>query len=82
MHTNSDGVIVETENIRAFSYRPERQPKGVAGVPFLVDGQAVELDKTTWELPNSSFSLVEEDGVWTVSVWVRVRAVTLDCSTT
>ncbi len=69
---NSDGISVETSNIGAFSYRPESLPKHVTEVPFLVDGQAIELDEATWSQPNFSFGLVQEEGVWMVSTRVCI----------
>ncbi|KAI1790745.1 hypothetical protein LXA43DRAFT_973466 [Ganoderma leucocontextum] len=65
VHINLGGISVETTNIRAFSYRLGSLPEDVKNLLFLVDGQAVELDKATWDQPKFSFGLVQEEGVWT-----------------
>ena len=77
MNVNSDGISVETSNVGAFSYRPGSLPKHVKGAPFLVDGQRIELDEATWAQPDFALALVQEKGVWTVSICVAIGAFTV-----
>ncbi|TBU28927.1 hypothetical protein BD311DRAFT_757466 [Dichomitus squalens] len=58
------GISVRTTNIKAFSIRLGSLPEDVKNVPFLVDGQSVELDEASWDQPDFFLALAQEQGVW------------------
>ncbi|TFK86071.1 alpha/beta-hydrolase [Polyporus arcularius HHB13444] len=59
-----DAVRVWTTNVNALSLRIGSLPKGVRNVAVIVDGQTLELDEATWDLPDFILALAQESGVW------------------
>ncbi|KAI0710381.1 hypothetical protein C8T65DRAFT_708227 [Cerioporus squamosus] len=57
-----DAVRVRSTNVEAFSLRIASLP---TDVQILVDGQTLELDEATWDLPDFTLALSQKSGVWT-----------------
>ncbi|RPD65838.1 hypothetical protein L226DRAFT_566346 [Lentinus tigrinus ALCF2SS1-7] len=59
-----DSVRVRTINVKAFSMHIGSLPEDVWNVVFIVDGQTIELDQATWDLPDFTLALAQERGLW------------------
>ena len=66
MNIAQDAVRVRTTNVKALSLRIGSLPVDVRNVAVIVDGQTLELDEATWDLPDFTLALSKEDGLWIV----------------
>ncbi|KAI0807549.1 hypothetical protein C8Q74DRAFT_1363040 [Fomes fomentarius] len=64
MHMEHEAIRVGTANVKSFSLHLSRLPQDAHGLPFIVDGQKVELDEASWELPDLALGLSHEEGAW------------------
>ncbi|KAH9857796.1 hypothetical protein C2E23DRAFT_719844 [Lenzites betulinus] len=58
-------VEVRTTNVKGFSIRIGSLPIHARNVPFIFDGQRVELDEGTWKLDDFTLAVSQESGQWT-----------------
>lgn len=66
MHMEHAVIRVGTTNVKSFSFHLGRLPQDARGFPFIVDGQKVELDEASWELPDLALGLSHDEGAWIV----------------
>ena len=65
--TRPGEVNVNTANVKAFSVPVGSLPHDVRYSQIRVDGQILELDEASWDQPEFTLGLSQEDGIWTVS---------------
>ena len=61
-----DTVWVRTTNVKALSLRIGSLPEDVRNAAIVVDGQRIELDEETWDLPDFTLTLSKEGSLWIV----------------
>ncbi|KAI0664567.1 hypothetical protein C8Q70DRAFT_1041331 [Cubamyces menziesii] len=65
VEASEDAIRVRTRNVQAFSIHIGSLPDNARNVPFIFDGQQLDLDEETWNLKGFTLSLSREDGQWT-----------------
>ncbi len=64
---------VRTTNVHALSLRIGSLPEDVRNVAVIVDGQTLELDEATWDLPDFILALAQKSGLWIVGCLISMR---------
>ncbi|KAJ8462025.1 hypothetical protein ONZ51_g11162 [Trametes cubensis] len=74
VEASQDAIRVRTRNVQAFSIHIGSLPDNARNVPFIFDGQQLDLDEETWNLKGFTLSLSREDGQWTPHSQGGIRA--------
>ncbi|KAH9901635.1 hypothetical protein C8Q73DRAFT_678452 [Cubamyces lactineus] len=74
VEASGDAIRVRTRNVQAFSIHIGSLPDYARNVPFIFDGQQLDLDEETWSLDGFTLLLSREDGQWTPHSPGSIRA--------